>query len=281
MSELRPVPDGYDPGYPKGLSEEEIERLLRPGLLERFGARALAAGALVAGLSAVPLAAPVPVPAEGKLPKAGTSTRTDAKHRERVERITREMLGDKVGFWNQHTYLALDQPLKANPPVKVPVIPISFGNSYVGIFDTAKGKEATHRLFAAWGLKLERDVIVKGEGYTFRADGYDKTRKVGFRLLLPEGPFGRGGKLPAEKEPEDSKLDPKEMVALDRDVKAGKVRVFVADAMRYPNMDGDLYTPMQYYLASVVDYLNFIHGDRMLDRNTVLGKVPTGKPRRP
>jgi hypothetical protein len=31
-------------------------------------------------------------------------------------------------------------------------------------------------------------------------------------------------------------------------------------------MDGDLHTPMKYYLASVIDYLNWLQGDLQIAR---------------
>ena len=42
-------------------------------------------------------------------------------------------------------------------------------------------------------------------------------------------------------------------------------------------MDGDLYTPTQYYLASVIDYLNWVHGDREIDHSRILGHPAKGR----
>ena len=98
--------------------------------------------------------------------------------------------------------------LKTNPPVRYPQIPISFGNSYVGIFDAEKAKQATHRLFAAYGITLQKDVPMKGAGYEFVADGYHPMLNVGFKIVIPEGPVGLNGKaLP--KQAEEFKLDDK------------------------------------------------------------------------
>jgi hypothetical protein len=272
MSELRPVDRGYDPGYPAGLTADELRDLVRPGLLRRFGAEVLAAGALAAGVSlGVDLAA---APAPKGLPQNGKSTRNDPKIKEKVDKLTAELLEPlkKNAGWNERSSIILKTKLPSNPPVKYPHIPISFGNSYVGIFDTAAASEATRKLFAVWGLELKAGQTIKGPGYEFEADGYDPVQQVGFKIVLPQGEVGlRGQKFPPE--PEAKKLDDREVQALERDVSTNKVKVFVVQAAGYPNMDGDLYTPMEYYLQSVIDYLNWVHGDKQIDANKVLGKA--------
>jgi hypothetical protein len=267
MSELRPVRADYDPGYPRHLTPEEIETLLRPGLFRRFGRETLAAGAVLAGAW---LGQAAPLPGPGELPKTGLSTRKDKEFHDKVHKITAEILGDKVGSWNAQTLIDLKATLPSNPPVKYPHIPISFGNSYVGIFDVEKAREATRKMFAQWGIELQKDVPVKGPGYEFVPDGYNKELRIGFKIALPDDGNRRGQKI--EPEPEERKLDDKEMQALDTDIKAGKLRIFVVKAQAFPNMDGDLYTPMEYYLASVIDYLNWVHGDKEIDKTSVLDK---------
>jgi hypothetical protein len=271
MSELRPVRADYDPGYPRQLTPEEIEKLLRPGLFHRFGAETLAAGAVLAGAW---LGQAAPLPEKSELPKAGLSTRKDKEFRDKVQKIAAEILGDKVGFWNPQSSIDLQPALPSNPLIKYPHIPISFGNSYVGIFDTEKAREATRKMFAQWGIELQKDVPIKGPGYEFVPDGYNKDLRIGFKIVLPDGGVERRGKKieKLEPEPEERKLDDKEMQALDTDIKAGKLRIFVVKAQAFPNMDGDLYTPMEYYLASVIDYLNWVHGDKEIDKTSVLGK---------
>src|SRR4051794_14355314 len=98
MSELRPVSKEYDPGYPRSLTEQEVEELLRPNLVRRFGKRArVAAGAVVAGLGLAGAAAtpaqPVPQPpmAQG-LPKPGLSTNKDKMFRDKVHKLAHEIL---------------------------------------------------------------------------------------------------------------------------------------------------------------------------------------------
>lgn len=274
MSELRPVSSNYDPGYPRSLTEQEIEDLLRPNLFRRFGKNALmAAGAVVAGIGLASAAA-TGIAQEGgpkPLPKPGLSTNKDAMFRAKVLKLAHEILGDKVGSWNAMSAVHIKQDVLANPPIKYPHIPISFGNSYVGIFDAEKARTATFTMFEQYGIKLEKNVTVKGAGYEFNADGFNKELGIGFEIVMPEGPIGFGPqKLPPE--PAERKLDTQELKSLDQDIKAGKQRIFVVHAAGYPNMDGDLYTPMEYYLASVIDYLNWAHGDATMERDAVLGK---------
>ena len=52
MSQLQPVPNDYEPKYPRELSEQEIRDLLRPSLLSRFSNEVFLTGALVAGIAA-------------------------------------------------------------------------------------------------------------------------------------------------------------------------------------------------------------------------------------
>lgn len=272
MSDLRPVRRDYEPGYPRQLTEAEIQELLRPSLFRRFSSETLLAGALLAGATASgcsSAAAPIGHTPPGKLPNHGTSTRTDRQLKEKVDRLTAEILGKtKRGSWNETTTIWLDRELKSNPPLKYPSIPICYGNSRIGIFDQEAAREATRKLFALYGIELRKDMAVNGDGYEFVADGWNDQHKIGFKLTQHRREDQAG---PASKA-----LDPRECAALDRDVEAGKVRIFVADAGLFPNMDGDLYTPMEYYLASVVDYLNWVHGDQAIELNSVLGKLPGG-----
>lgn len=275
MSELRPVSKTYDPGYPRSLTEREIDDLLRPSLLNRFGKKAMvAAGAVVTGLTLSGAACSLAQPPMGPpLPKAGLSTNKDKAFRDKIYKMSHEVLGDKVGFWDERSSILYKQELANNPPIKYSRIAISFGNSYIGIFDTDKAKEATFKLFEQWGIKLEKDVAIKGEGYEFRADGYNKDLNIGFEIVMPEGFVGLDARKKLPVQPQEHKLDAEELKALDKDIKSGKRRIFVVQGTGYPNMDGDLYTPMQYYLASVIDYLNWVHGDPNMERDNVLGRA--------
>ncbi len=268
MSALRPVRGPYEPGYPRELTEEEIERLLRPGLLARFSRETLVAGALVAGLA---LGAASPPAGDGDRPSRQELGKAELEAAQRKAlAFAREVLGsykDKV--WNDETNLRLTPVLEPNPPVKYPRIPIMFGNSRVGIFDTKKAVEATRKLFEIYGVQLQADQGVQGEGFEFQADGWDPKRKIGFRLIQPaEQAEGAAPKDPAKA------LESREMAPLGAAVKAGRLRIFVAQATGFPNMDGDLYTPMEYYLGSVVDYLNWALGGMEIDRQKVLDRIP-------
>ena len=76
-----------------------------------------------------------PVPA---VKRDGPTTSSDPNLHKKVDAIVAEVLGKtKEGFWYKYSGLRLGTELKSNPPVKYPVIPISFGNSCVGIFDHA------------------------------------------------------------------------------------------------------------------------------------------------
>lgn len=255
MKPLKPVRAPYEPRYPRSLTPEEVERLLRPGLFQRFSRETLLTGALFAGLA-------LTAAADGDKPRQDKLTKAQLEEAQKKARdVVREILdGYKGKGWNEHTSLRLEETLPANPPVKYPAIPIMFGNSRVGIFDTAKAVEATRKLFEVYGLKLRPNQAVKGDGYEFEADGWDPDRKIGFELI-------RG-----EKDPKN--LEKGELEPLSAAVKAGKLKVFAAHAGGFPNMDNDLYTPMEFYLASVIDYLNWVRGGVEIDRDKVLDRVP-------
>jgi len=310
MSRLTPVPSQYRPTFPRELTEQQIRELLRPGLFERFSKETLATGALLTGLTLAGCdnrgAGEEPVPQQpdkptvesidevaspqeqykpsvksvDEIPKvpapisSGKTTSSDPNLKKKVDQLVAEVLGNsRKGYWNDLASIRLSRDLKANPPIKYPSIPISFGNSYIGIFDINEAKRATHQLFAAYGIELKSDVPIKRDGYQFNADGFNSDLRAGFEFVVPEGGIGFGSQvLPAQAA--DAKLDEKEKAALDRDLEAGKLRLFVVNAEGFPNMDGDLYTPMEYYLASVVDYLNWVHGDRQIDTSKLLGKLP-------
>ncbi|MBI3857626.1 MAG: hypothetical protein HY293_18245 [Planctomycetes bacterium] len=168
--------------------------------------------------------------------------------------------------------------LGPNPMVKYPLIPISYGNSYVGLFDSEKAIQSTKRLFEAYGVKLQPKGAVKGEGFAFEADGWDAERKIGFRLIRPgEQPRDTQEAKPTA-EPEKA-LEAGEMEPLGKAMTAGQLKMFVAETHGFPNMDGDLYTPMEYYLQSVIDYLNWALGGAEIDKEKIFGRVPKGRQR--
>jgi hypothetical protein len=273
MNTLRPVDPGYDPGYPRRLGEAELRALLRRSLLERFSGATILSGALLAGcLPQVLAQEPASRPQAGRLPRPPRMA--EPAFAKELQALVAELMGSsKGGFWDAHSAIALARPLPSNPPVKCPRIRISFGNSYVGIFDVEAAKQATRKLFAHYGVPLQEDVRVTGTGFEFVADGYDPERKVGFKIRVPAAAqLGRGKVAPAE--PAERALEDQELQAVDRAVAKGELELFVVDGTAYPNMDNDLYTPMQYYLSSVVDYLNWVHGEEHIDAATVFGRLP-------
>jgi hypothetical protein len=278
---LKPVPPGYRPPYPDHLSRDEIHELLRPGLFRRFSpatmlAGALAAGAIAAGCDRSTGAPTRPAGAGGAPPATVRSTRTDARLKAEVDRIVDEVLGPARAELQRDDgfHLDLAPPLGSNPPLKRPVIETSYGTGLISVLDTEAAKEATRRLFAAYGVELRPNVTIKGEGYEFVADGYDAGRRIGFKLIVPGGHTRLADQRPVQG-PIERVLEPAELPALGRAIKAGKVNVFVAE----PSSSGYAYSGaslMQYYLASVVDYLNWVHGDRQIDFNRVFGRLPRG-----
>lgn len=263
MSPLRPYRKPYTPGYPRKLTPEELQNALRPALYKRFSHKTLLTGAIIAGST-------VPCGAAAWAAQRDSNSLIDAQARQLVE----EILGSpRQANWYRETTIETRSILPSNPPIKVPRIPIGFGNSYSGIFDVEKARKVTVDLFALYGIELKPNVRLEGERYAFTADGFNDELGIGFELMSgDEYGYGYGASKP--NEPKESKLQEEELPLLDRDVKTGEIKMFVANAEFYPNMDGDLYTPMRYYLASVVDYLNWVHGGTEIDPESVLGHLP-------
>lgn len=272
MSTLHPVKRAYEPGYPAVLRESELELMLRPGLMRQFSRRTLFLGGLLASTAFA--AAPGEAP---RLPMAGHSTRNDDDLRARVDAIIENALAKyEQRFWYEHSSVGLSATIAANPPLKTPRVAISFGNSFMGIFDAERAKAVTHELFKAYGIELTPDVPLKTEDCVFSADGYNQDLTVGFELRVPERQKNLNNTYYGKNEKPAARLDDDELKTLEAEIAAGAKRMFVANAASYALYDGDYYTPMRYYLASVVDYLNWIHGDRDYDLNTVLGETPPG-----
>ena len=287
---LNPVPSDYQPGYPRELTQDQINDLLRPGLLNRFSRQTMAAGALVVGVATSGCGGDGPTiqisrdakqdsekpdqAAEEQPRRDGSTTSNDSNLKKKVDAIVAEVLGrEKERGWYASSTIHISRELKTNPPVKYPSIPISFGNSCVGIFDPDTARAATFRLFEAYGISLQRNVTLQTEGYQLQADGFDPDQKIGFELTMPQGPYGFLGHK-ADAEPAEKVLTDEERPVLEKDIGERRLNLFLARAEGFPIMDGDTYTPMEYYLGSVVDYLNWVHGDQQLDPLMLLGKLP-------
>ncbi len=185
---------------------------------------------------------------------AGRSLKADPDLKANIDQLVAEILGEtKKGYWNERTSLGPKIHLASNPAVKYPLIPISYGNSMSGILDIEAARQATQDLFAQYGIAMEKAVPLSG-------DGYSEEFKIGYVFL--------------SRSKGEQTLDHSELSALDKAVQVGGLNLFVADLNRFPNMDGDLYTPTEYYLASVVDYLNWVHSGEAMSLNKVLGELP-------
>jgi hypothetical protein len=210
-------------------------------------------------------------------PTPARSTRTDPQLKAKVEAIVAEVLGPvpTAAGASGNASLRLAHTIPGNPPVKTPLIPVSFGNAYTGVFDVNAAREATRRLFEAYGIEVRRDVRLQGDGYEFVADGFDTKRGIGFELVDAPTRVRMVDQARVPLAPART-LEPAELAAVGKAVREGKIRMFVADPQDFPTVVGDGYTPMQFYLASVVDYLNWVHGDRDIKLNRVLGQLPPG-----
>lgn len=312
MAGLKAYTQPYDPGYPRSLTDEQIEELLRPNLLRRFGKDVMLTGALLTGLlssgcrsgdSKSPAVGNSEKPNEEvkqelELPKAQENNskkkknakveaavkKAEEKERKKNDRIQRttashrkakawskEVLGRiKAGYWNKHAGINLIREIAANPPLKYPRIEISYGNSYCGVFDIEEAKKITEEMFKIYGIELKSDVPVKGIDYEFDADGYNEKLNIGFEIL-------GNGYLPNRKDFKKEALSPLECTGLNKDIRDKKRQIFVANINQLPNMDGDLYTPKQYYMASVIDYLNWVRGDILYKPDEVLGTFPISR----
>ncbi|MCE9611946.1 MAG: hypothetical protein K8R23_17245 [Chthoniobacter sp.] len=165
----------------------------------------------------------------------------------------------KTGFWFEHSQTGNEKIVEGNPAVKIPQIRISFGNSYVGVFDTIRAKEVTLKLFEAYGVKLESNFMFKKEGVSFEADGYDPKKKVGFEILGADRPPQGFSRQKPKVESDPAKLlDDAETKSLKEAVAKGQESLFLVPAEKYPNMDNDQYTPLRAYLQSVLDYLDWL-----------------------
>jgi len=85
--------------------------------------------------------------------------------------------------------------LEPSAKITVPRVPISFGNSYMGVLDLARARQVTMALFAAYGVVLKPNHPIARRGIEFHADGYDPERLVGLEIVH-FGPPARGFQAP-------------------------------------------------------------------------------------
>ncbi len=254
MSSLKPIDKDYRPGYPSMLTLRVVDELLTPGLLQRFSAKALRAGAALGGAALIAAGGMSPAQAELASSGAPSLAQPGPEMDERVSALITKLRGPDNRGVHPKARPLLTKELESNPVVRYPRISVHFGNSYMGILDTTAAKAATKQLFALYGINLRDDVTIRTGGYEFIADGYDPVTKTGFEILEP--------RYPNRPVKEAAVLSDNELPLLNRDVKAGNTRFFVARADNFPIVDIDSHAHWTYYLESVASYLRFIHGQR-------------------
>jgi len=156
--------------------------------------------------------------------------------------------------------------------VYVPRIPISFGNSSMGLFDAGSARRLAGGIFRAYGLELETGVEFDDALVHARLDGADHVRKLGFKLSGLAG--NREMHDSGRSEPASTALDTVERAALEQ----GGWKLHVADMKNYPLMDGDQFTPTLAYLAGVIEFLNSVTDGPDVDLRPVLMGVRQGFP---
>jgi len=244
------VPPTYLPGYPRGLSAQQFQALLAPRNRERrralFGA-ACAALALSAG-------------------SPGEAER-EAQVVAMLQRLAEER-PQSSWLWSSIMHRAAATEATAGVTY-VPRIPISFGNSAMGLFDSGRARLMAVEVFRAYGIELETGAALDTPSVHARLDGADRARKIAFKLRgANEENDGRtrpvigGGKA----ESASSDLDATELAAL---VENGW-KLHVTSIDNYPLMDGDQLTPTVAYLAGVIEFLNAVTDGPDLDLRSVL-----------
>lgn len=231
---------------------------------------ALAAALVLQGCTLAPASAPGPFVGVREAPAGPVVSRLSSRQeplKSRVEQVTHEFLGPNFEVFDRDSVcLVPRRELEANPPLKYCD---GCSNCLPPVLENWRAQKATEKLFEAWGIALKPQVRVSGPGYDFVADGYNETSKIGFKILQPEAskaelkPISPGGDLSQE-----------ELRALDRDVERGALRIFVVDGKRFERGA----TALAFHIASVIDYLNWVHGDREIDLHSVLGQAdPKGE----
>jgi hypothetical protein len=248
---VRPVASTYDPGYPRFTEICDWSSLLEPGRTSLLRPAALFAGLLGSCLFVADGRAADAPEAKPKPPLQSSNARADSIANAALAEVR------STGHWFARSGADMVQVVPGQPAITVPVIRVSFGNSYVGIFDVARAQKATIEMFAAYGVKLVPKHHFQRDGIEFEADGYDPVSKVGFEILGVDDP-DPSARTKAAPRPAGEVLDAGETSILKDHVVAGSESFFLAEASSYPNMDGDQYTPLRAYLKSALDYLDWL-----------------------
>jgi len=241
---LHAAPRDYDPGYPALLSPDRYRALIAPQTQLRLHAAVVAAGLAI-----------------GAPQGADDESKAAIELERQVLDLVRSIHAEGA-FWYDKSQFPRGDDEQSGYGVS---IPISFGNSHMGVFDAGRARELAHRIFGMYGIELAENYAIADEKCQVVLDGYDAGRKVGFelrgRVKARQGMFDS-----AQEEPPEQALDDEEWPALQ----SRGARLHVADVNDYPLMDGDQFTPQLAHLASVVDFLNTVTDGPDLDLSALL-----------
>jgi len=256
---IRPIARDYDPGYPAMIEVQDWRALLERSSRAVFEPRTLAFAGLLGTSLLIPAPAQAdrsarmkdtkPIPAELKAGNAAAAA------------IANKALADVSGqaMWKGASGLLKQGYVAGNPDITVPRIPISFGNSMIGVFDLNRARTVTAEIFRAYGLEPQADYPLKREGFEFHVDGYDPKAGIGFEIVGGERPpQGFARPKPVPPTPDSALLDDAEQERVMSAVEGKALRLLMVPVGSYPNMDGDQYTPLAAYLRSVLDYLDWL-----------------------
>ncbi len=246
---IRPIASDYDPGYPAMVEIDDWQALLADSSRAVFDARTLAFAGLL-GASML-----IPAPSSAAVPETLTAGNPTAAA------IANTALAEVKGraMWRKVASVGTRAYVKGNPDITVPRIPISFGNSMIGVFDMKRARAVTVDIFRAYGVELQTDYPLKREDLAFHVDGYDPERGIGFEIVGGERPpMGFSGRKPGPAPPAHVQLDEDEQKRLMSAVEGKALKLLLVPVDGYPNMDGDQYTPLAAYLRSVLDYLDWL-----------------------
>lgn len=254
---LAPVERRYEPGYPPALAPEEFAALIAERNTLRVR-RIVATACAALGLSCTQgeqhaSAAPAP---------SGNEQR-EARVLEILQAFAQSRGGCSTSFWNS-TMRAQPVGEAGTEDVYLPEIPICFGSSLMGVFDTGTARKLALELFRAYGLELEADAALDTAGVHARFDGLDRARSIGIKLRPATRRDPLGGSAPVEAERE--RLDPDEV----RVLRQANWKLHVASADRYELMDRDELTPTLAYLSGVIEFLNSVTDGPDLDVRSIL-----------
>lgn len=264
------VPRNYDPGYPSRLSRADYHELVAI----RMPLRLLRAAATASVAFSLAACDPKPTPTLGETPpgpKDPIRPRAPDDLERRIVALIDEMKRDATrSSWfslSRFVRNTADEKRLGAPQWEARV-PISYGNSYSGIFDVSLARKRAVQAFAAYGIEIERNVAIQGDGISATVDGLHRDSGLGFELRDPTEPvldFSGGPTVDYAKQYDASIfLDDAEITEL----RAAGWRIHVADPK--PRFDGDEFTPGMAYLASIIEYLDRETDGPDFDIETVL-----------